>query len=192
MVRCTAKITHLWSVLWIIFSCSSFEPYDSLSSQMCPAVKKSIDSYWGVCVFPSPVLICSVTSDRTKVPLWLTLWLWNGVTTAQRVQWRFLEQGSRVSFLLSSSSSRLETFASFGHPALAHLGQCFFWRACGTLRSAPCGQGRELCCMPCTDSPGCCQALVKLSWAGISQHKTCYRANQDLCLYYHCKLEPNL
>lgn len=63
MGRCIAKITHLWSVLWI--TCISFEPYDSFSSQMCPAVKKSIDSYWGVSVFPSPVLICSVTSDRT-------------------------------------------------------------------------------------------------------------------------------
>lgn len=144
-------------------------------------------------VFPSPVLICSVTSDRTKAHLWLPLRLWNYIITAQRVQWQSFLLGSRVSSPLSNSSSRLETFASFGHPALTHLGQCFYWRALWDPQVSIM-QARERALVHVLQwhpfllpSPG-----ETMSWTGICQHKTCYRATQDLCLHYHCKLEPNL
>lgn len=107
---------------------------------MCPAVKKSIDSYWGLSLFPSPALICSVTSDKTTFLFGSHSACETGYNKGPKSAMAIPNAGQQnlpsteqrralPPASAASSSSRLEIFASFGHPSLAQLGQYVLWRA---------------------------------------------------------------
>lgn len=188
MGRCIAKITHLWSVLWI--TCISFEPYDSFSSQMCPAVKKSIDSYWGVSVFPSPVLICSVTSDRTTFLLGSHLDCKTVCSNSPKSAVAILSVGEQSLLSTKQQQQQVRDIFLLWPSCPCPPWPMVFWRAPWDPQGSIMQPRSELWCMLCSDTPFPCQAGETMS--KFCQHKTCYRANQDLCLYYHCKLEPNV